>query len=215
MEKITLYHGSPNKEFTPTYGQGEDKHDYGRGFYLTEVLDLAKEWSVCKPVDTQGYVHTYELELDNLKILDFENYDVLCWLAELMKHRDGDSSKRYQILSKKFIDKYGINTDEYDVIKGWRADSSYFYIAKEFVRDNVDVSILKDLLRLGDLGIQYCLKSENAFSQLHELKDKLIVVNFEEFNSKYNERDTNARNKMRELINSDANKIENVFSTLL
>lgn len=36
MEKITLYHGSPDKIVVPTYSKGEEKHDYGRGFYLTE-----------------------------------------------------------------------------------------------------------------------------------------------------------------------------------
>ncbi len=30
----------------------------------------------------------------------------------------------------------------FDVIKGWRANASYFYIAKEFVRDNIDLDIL-------------------------------------------------------------------------
>ena len=36
----------------------------------------------------------------------------------------------YKVLSKDFIKKYGIDTSDYDVIKGWRADASYFYIAK-------------------------------------------------------------------------------------
>lgn len=40
METITLYHGTPDKIVTPTYGLGEDRHDYGRGFYLTESVDL-------------------------------------------------------------------------------------------------------------------------------------------------------------------------------
>lgn len=35
----------------PTYGYGEDKLDYGRGFYLTDNLELAKEWAVCRPND--------------------------------------------------------------------------------------------------------------------------------------------------------------------
>lgn len=60
-------------------------------------------------------------------------YDLLNWLAELMKHRDAADSKRYKMLAAKFIDKYGIDTNGYDVIKGWRADASYFYIVKEFV----------------------------------------------------------------------------------
>ena len=86
-----------------------------------------------------GWVHQYELDISELKILDFQEKDVLSWLAELMKHRDAADSRRYRMLSKKFIEKYGIDTEEYDVIKGWRANASYFYIAKEFVRDNIDI----------------------------------------------------------------------------
>lgn len=41
--KIVLYHGSPNKKIQPTYGLGNDKHDYGKGFYLTESSALASE----------------------------------------------------------------------------------------------------------------------------------------------------------------------------
>lgn len=34
------------------------------------------------------------------------------------------------------------------LIKGWRADASYFYIAKAFVRDEIDVDILEELMML-------------------------------------------------------------------
>jgi hypothetical protein len=40
-------------------------------------------------------------------------------------------------------------------------------------------------------------------------------VEYDEFNEKYNQRDISARRKMRELIDSDENKVSNVFSTLL
>ena len=214
MEKITLYHGTPAKIVVPTYGMGEEKHDYGRGFYLTESIDLAKEWAVCRPNESNGYVHRYELDTDGLKILDFQEKGVLAWLAELMKHRDAADTKRYKVLSKKFIEKFGIDTSTYDVIKGWRANASYFYIAKEFVRDNVDTDILEELLSLGGLGIQYCIKSELAYSKLTENKKGLIRVEYSVFNDKYNQRDVRARENMHDLIESDANKVTNVFSTL-
>lgn len=214
MGKIILYHGSPNKVVVPQFGFGEGKHDYGKGFYLTENIELAKEWAVCRPDETNGWVHKYELETDDLRILDFQEHNILSWLAELMKHRDASDSRRYKVLSKKFIDEYGIDTSEYGVIKGWRANASYFYIAKEFVRDNIDIEILEELLSLGGLGIQYCIKSELAYSKLTEVEDGLISVDYSEFNEKYNERDIIARKKMRELVDSDANKVTNVFSTL-
>ena len=145
MDTIILYHGSPNKIVTPIFGGGDDKHDYGRGFYLTENIDLA---------------------------------------------------------------------DAYDVIKGWRANASYFYIAKEFVRDNIDIDILEELLSLGGLGIQYCIKTEKAYANLREIESDLLQVEYNEFNNKYNQRDIEARKKMRNLVDSDANKVTNVFSTL-
>ena len=213
MEKIILYHGTPDEVVNPVYGGGQDKHDYGRGFYLTEDIELAKEWAVCRPSQQNGWVHKYELDCTDLKIFDFQKKNVLSWLAELMKHRDAADTKRYRMLAAKFIEKYGIDVSSYDVIKGWRSDASYFYIDKEFVRDNIDVEILEELLSLGGLGIQYCLKSELAFSKLCEI-DEILSVDYTEFNDKYNKRDIEARNKMRDLVDSDANKVTKVFSTL-
>lgn len=215
MTKIVLYHGSPNKKITPTFGYGEEKHDYGKGFYLSEDRELAKEWAVCRPNEQNGWLHQYELEMDDLKVLDFEKLGILSWLAELMKHRDASDSKRYRVLAKKFVQKYGLDTTGFDVIKGWRADASYFFIAKEFVRDNVDIDILERLLRLGDLGIQYCIKSKKAYSKLKEIPNSLLSVSYDEFNKKYNQRDIEARTNMRNLINSDENKVIKVFSTLI
>lgn len=214
MAKIILYHGSPNKIVTPTFGLGDEKHDYGKGFYLTENMELAKEWAVCRPDEHNGWLHKYEFDTEELKIFDFEKINVLSWLAELMKHRDAADSKRYRVLAKKFIDKYGVDTDEYDVIKGWRANASYFFIAKEFVRDNIDLDILEKLLSLGGLGIQYCIKTEKAYARLKEVPDSVQSVEYAEFNEKYNTRDIEARKNMRELVDSDENKVEKVFSTL-
>ena len=214
MANLILFHGSPNKSITPSFGLGNEKHDYGMGFYLTESIELAKEWAVCRPDETNGWVHQFEFDSEGLKVLDFQQINVLSWLAELMKHRDASDTKRYRVLAQKFIEKYGVDTSGYDVIKGWRANASYFYIAKEFVKDNIDMDILEELLSLGGLGIQYCIKTERAYANLREIPDSLMSVDYAEFNEKYNERDTNAREKMRQLVDSDANKVTNVFSTL-
>lgn len=47
------------------------------------------------------------------------------------------------------------------------------------------------------------------------VEEELIPVLYEEFNARYNERDITAREKMKKLIDSDENKVTNVFSTLL
>ena len=176
---------------------------------------LASEWSVCNPTENNGWVHKYTLDVSELNILDFQECDILSWLAELMKHRDADTGRRYKVLAPRFIEKYQISTEGYDVIKGWRANASYFYIAKCFVRDEVDLDILPELLKLGDLGIQYCLKTEKAFLSLKEDVTALQEIDYHKINPRYTQRDRNAREAMYALINSEKNKIENVFSKLL
>ena len=52
LSDIVLYHGSAAESVTPTFGLGNDHHDYGRGFYLTDDLALAKEWAVCRPEES-------------------------------------------------------------------------------------------------------------------------------------------------------------------
>lgn len=44
------------------------------------------------------------------------------------------------------------------------------------MRNEVDIDILPELLKLGDLGIQYCLKTEKALQELRSMKDRLMSV---------------------------------------
>ena len=46
---MRLYHGSQNDLVSPIFGCGSPFHDFGAGFYLTDDVALAKEWSVYKP----------------------------------------------------------------------------------------------------------------------------------------------------------------------
>ena len=213
MAKITLYHGSPNETLVPTYGKGEEKHDYGRGFYLTPDIELAREWAVCN--DTEGYLYQVDLDVTDLDILDFDQYDPKAWIAELMSHRDADSSVRYRRFAPVFVEKYRIDTSPYDVIKGWRADSSYFLIAKRFVRDELDASLLSDALRLGDLGQQYCIKSEKAFKLIHRKYQPIEKIDQQVYLARYNERDLNSRKSLLELIESDRNTLKDTFSNYI
>ena len=104
-------------------------------FAINDLTDRLEEMAYklerrCECGKISLFHGTFEKNVVPTQILDFQEKNVLSWLAELMKHRDAADSKRYRMLSKKFIEKYGIDTEEYDVIKGWRANASYFYIAK-------------------------------------------------------------------------------------
>lgn len=213
---MRLYHGSQVENFTPTYGLGDDTHDYGRGFYTTADKELGKEWAVGQRANADGWLHVYEADLDSLKVFDFAGAGVLAWLAELMKHRPADDTPGYMRDSVRFIARYGIDLSRYDVIKGWRADASYYFIARMFVRNQVDVSILGDLLTLGDLGVQYFFKSERAFAALREAQDLKERVPMSEYKARFNARDDLARRRMVELMyDLKRNPLERVFSELV
>ena len=212
---MTLYHGSAARVVKPTFGLGDDRHDYGRGFYLTEDVHLAKEWAVCRPETKVGYVHAYRLTNPSLAIIDLTTFGPLVWMAELMKYRQPNSSRRFQMLAKQFVERFAVDTAGYDLIRGWRANASYFYIVRAFMRDEVDVSILEELLSLGGLGMQVCLKTKRAFDAIEELPDSPQIVDFQEYNAKYNQRDAAARKNMERLINGPSTPARRVLSVLL
>ena len=213
---MRLYHGSQSEAVAPKFGGGSPFHDFGAGFYLTDDVELAKEWSVYKPRSNDGWVHAFDLGIDNLKVLDFRGIGVFPWVAELMKHRDADESSAYRRRAPGFIKKFGIDTGDYDVIVGWRADASYFYIVKSFVRDEVDVDALPELLKLGGFGTQYMVKSEKAYDHLQLLPEFRQRVSFGEHHNAFESRDVNARDTMRRLIaDPEFNEMKRLFSDLI
>lgn len=208
---IMLYHGSPNAVRTPTFGLGEDKHDYGRGFYLTPDKELAKEWAVSGRPGVDGWLHSYILDCTGLNILNFETPEknrALYWMAELILHREPDEVSRganYDICRKFFLKRFGANTQNYDVVCGWRADDSYFQVATRFLSDGLALQLLEEALRLGELGIQYCCRSEKAFDQLSVSCDPEPVDR--SYRDSYFERDSRGRRAFTELYNSPANSV--------
>ena len=74
---------------------------------------------------------------------------------------------------------------------------------------------LGELLMLGGLGVQYCLKSERAFAAVEPISGYPVPVEYASFNVKYNERDRLARDRMDELIAGPRNPAVKVMSTLV
>lgn len=165
--KKTLYHGSDHIIEKPIYGFGKPYNDYGLGFYCTESLDLAKEWSVGE--NTDGYANIYELETEGLNILDLSDpqYNTLHWIALLLRNRIFDIKNDIARVGKEYIlQNYLLPVEEYDVIEGYRADDSYFSYAKSFLNNTISVRRLSEALRLVHLGKQVVLISEKAFGAL-------------------------------------------------
>ena len=124
MSKLVLYHGSPEIIEKPIYGKGKAYNDYGKGFYCTENLELAKEWACTEGVD--GYANQYEIETDNLRILNLsaDEYTILHWLALLMTYRKLRLSTPVMKRGAEWLkEHFLVDIDDYDAIIGYRADN--------------------------------------------------------------------------------------------
>lgn len=193
-----VFHGSVSVLEHPVYGQGKVYNDYGRGFYCTEYVELAKEWACASNND--GYANHYLLDMDGLSVLylNGDNYNILNWLAILLENRkfvvaDGLPQRAKDYFLKNFMVSY----KNYDVIVGYRADDSYFSYASEFVNNTLSLNDLSEAMRLGKLGEQVVLKSRKAFEALTFLE--AIESDRDEYYAKYKMRDDEARNKYRQI----------------
>lgn len=161
---MILFHGSDHIIPKPQFGIGKEYNDYGRAFYCTESLDMAKEWACA--VRKDGFVNKYSINIQNLKILDLtdDKYTILHWLTLLAEHRI--FSVKLPVVKRGINwlgENYHIDLADYDVIKGYRADDSYFSFARAFLQNQISLDQLERAMQLGNLGIQYALLSERAF----------------------------------------------------
>ena len=167
MSKLIIYHGSPEIIQTPVFGKGKSYNDYGRGFYCTEHLELAKEWACTE--NTDGYANKYEIDTKGLAILNLssDEYTILHWLALLMKYRKFRISTPVMKRGADWLKEYFlIDLTPYDAVIGYRADDSYFSFARAFINNEISLTQLAYSMRLGRLGEQFVLKSPMAFEKI-------------------------------------------------
>lgn len=201
-EKPMLYHGTKDVNLVPTYGKGNKANDYGLGFYTTPNVELAKEWAWSGYTKgDKAYVYAYEVNFKGYNVLDLTKLDSIHWIAELVAHRDFNVlNERFlqtiQENKKRLLSKYKLDTREYDIIIGYRADDCYFSYAEYFVAGLMYKSELDKAMRLGELGVQVCIKSQKAF----DLVKNPISVNEvpKVYEQRFKNRDKAARNKFYE-----------------
>lgn len=207
MGKLILYHGSPEIREHPEFGKGKPYNDYGKGFYCTEHIELAKEWACSEGID--GYANRYEIETDELKILNLSSpeYTILNWLALLMLHRKGRLSTSLAVRGREYlIENFLPEFENYDAIVGYRADDSYFSFARSFVSNEISLKQLGYAMRLGKLGEQFVLKSKKAFDAIKFLD--YVVADNSIYYFKRKSRDDEARAAYhKEIENEDLDGI--------
>lgn len=195
MSKI-LYHGSENIIEKPEFGKGARNNDYGKGFYCTENIELAKEWACAK--QNNGYANIYEFDMAGLEVLNLNSpeYNILNWLAILADNRTYWQNGSIAEQAKKYIkDNFLPDISGYDVIIGYRADDSYFSFAQDFVAGVISLQKLSEAMRLGKLGEQIVLKSQKAFEQIEFIGYEDVDAG--EYFNKKREREREARQEYR------------------
>lgn len=200
MGNKTIYHGSEQIVEKPIYHYegSNEQNDYGLGFYCTQNIDMAKEWA--NRTTRNGYANKYYFDDRGLKILDLTDdtkYSVLNWIAILIHNREIPEDNQIEngdVLT--YLEKYYINTDEYDVIIGYRADDAYFRFPLMFVRNILTYEKLEEIYLLGNLRKQYVLISEKSFKRIKYIG----AISAEPlFFERYHRRKDSADNSYREL----------------
>lgn len=167
---MIVYHGSDHIVETPVFHGSKRTNDYGYGFYTTESIELAKEWA-CGD-GRNGFANSYELNLEGLRVLNLNDpeYNILNWLAILTKYRSCWQNGSIAEEAKDYLQTHFLlDLSRFDVVIGYRADDSYFSFAQDFVSGAISLSKLSEAMRLGKLGEQIVLKSEQSFSNIRFL----------------------------------------------
>lgn len=207
MSKLILYHGSPEIIKTPMFGKGKSYNDYGKGFYCTEHLELAKEWACTE--NTDGYANKYEMDTTGLSVLNLssDEYTILHWLALLMNYRKFRISTPIMKRGADWLkENFLIDLSPYDAVVGYRADDSYFSFARAFVNNEISLTQLSYAMHLGKLGEQFVLISPAAFDHIKFLSYE--IADNTEYYAKRKSRDDEARAAFRaELEKDDLNDL--------
>ena len=138
--------------------------------------------------------------------------DSLYWITILLNNRKIDNLNK--VIKKKIYNlssKYNIDLDGYDVIKGYRADDSYYAYMKDFLFDSLYLDDLEKSITLGNLGIQYCIKSEEAFNRLIEVNSHYAG---KVDRDRYLSRDREARRRYNDIIKNQS-LVEMTLSDIL
>ena len=195
MSILKLYHGSDHIISAPEYGVGKSWNDYGKGFYCTESIELAKEWG-CSEENKNGYANAYTIDTEGLTVLNLsdEKYNILNWLAILLQNRVFDLSLPMSIRARDYIiENFNVDTKNADIIIGYRADDSYFSFAKDFVNNSINLDQLSNAMRLGKLGEQVVIMSKKAFYRIVYLEDETEFADADIYYPKRVKRDEEAK----------------------
>lgn len=194
--KKFIYHGSESIVKNPCLEEISIGKDFGTGFYVSENLELAREWA-CKN-GNDGFVNGYSCDMTDLKVLNLTNMKkgILFWLSLMCANRTlwtktsiGEEAKRFLAME------YPVNKADYDVIIAYRGDDSYTDYARAFLMGEISLQRLNKFLKLGRNEEEIVLVSQKAIDSLVYLGNDMALSSA--YYVKKVNRDLEAREKMK------------------
>ena len=202
---LTIYHGSNKIIKEPDYDINNNNNDFGQGFYTSINSELAKEWAVKN--GQNGFLNEYILDTNKLDILDLTNpsYNILNWVACILKFRRIDITSRQTLLGIVYIiNNYYIDINKYDLIFGYRCDDSHFKIVNDFLENKISFNKLSHFFMKDKDSKQLVLISKKAYSKLKFISYSIVKSKY--YSSISINRDINIRLHYQELKNTPNNE---------
>lgn len=184
MEIIKVFHGSDHVVKQPVYLGGRSDNDYGNGFYTTEYEERARSWAALNGRPDRSIVNIYQLDIQGLKILDLNDCGILAWIAEVLANR-GAEQEATTVVADRLTVQYRVDTSQYDIIKGYRADDSYTQVIEAFLLNQINIYEMERLFYKGSLGNQIFLKSRDAFQNIKWVGSYQVTLQEADMESDY------------------------------
>ena len=146
---MKLYHTSTMTVRKPDVTRSRDYLDFGRGFYLTSILEQAVRYGDrFLRRGKEAWLNTYELEADlnKWKMLRFESYDKE-WLDFVATCRAGNDGS------------------DYDIVVGGIANDKVIQTLDRYFIGEISQMDALGLLKYEKPNIQYCIRTERMLDE--------------------------------------------------
>ncbi|MBR3551588.1 MAG: DUF3990 domain-containing protein [Bacteroidales bacterium] len=150
---MRVYHGGTEIVEFPDISKGRAGLDFGRGFYVTDLLQQDESWAdrMSRIRLEEGIVNVYEFDLQQARnafsYKKFDNYDVE-WLEYIVANRRGE-----------------YDGDLYDIVEGGIANDRVIDTVEAYMSDMMPLETALRNLSMHRPNNQLCIRNQQVVDQ--------------------------------------------------